>query len=74
MLRRCCDEAESAQDQQSIVEEELKQCFESYKATWEPAEKMTEVVAAKCLAVVPEQQHKESEFGSRLERPCGHGQ
>ena len=28
----------------------------------------------KSLAVVPEQQHKESEFGSGLERPCGHGQ
>ena len=31
--------ADAAQEQKSLVEEELKQCFERHKATWEFVEK-----------------------------------
>ena len=30
---RCCDEAEAAQEQNSFVAEERKQCFERFKAS-----------------------------------------
>ena len=65
---RCCAEAEAAEEQKSLVEEEFKQCFERYKATWEFVEKKTEAAA------VPEQQHKESTLGRGLQSPYGLGQ
>ena len=35
------------QEPKSIIDEELKQCFARYKASWEPVERKTEVVAEK---------------------------
>ena len=59
---RCCDEAEAAQEQKSLVEEELMQCFERYKATWELVVKKTEAVASKTWQSNTKSQHLDSVF------------
>ena len=40
-----CDAAEVAMDQKSLAEEELKQCFERHRTSWEPTARKAEVAA-----------------------------
>ena len=58
---RCCDEAETAQEQNSFVEENSSNALQGTKETCESVEKQTKSCRRKSLAVVPEQQHTKSQ-------------
>ena len=42
-----CNKAEVFLEQERLQEDELRQCFEQHKETWEPAERKTEAIAEK---------------------------